>query len=61
MKKRHTAKLTFSLASCAILVSSVAHAADVKKDHVLLISIDGMHAVDYERRDAGLDQRNRLR
>jgi hypothetical protein len=26
----------------------MAHAADVKKDHVLLISIDGMHAVDYE-------------
>ena len=26
----------------------MAHAGDVKKDHVLLISIDGMHAVDYE-------------
>ena len=26
----------------------MAHAADLKKDHVLLISIDGMHAVDFE-------------
>src|SRR5579863_10204900 len=48
MKKRLTARLTFSLGSCAILLSSMAHAADVKKDHVLLISIDGMHAVDYQ-------------
>jgi hypothetical protein len=26
----------------------MAHGADLKKEHVLLISIDGMHAVDYE-------------
>ena len=48
MKKRHTARLTLALASSAMLLSSMAHAGDVKKDHVLLISIDGMHAVDYE-------------
>ena len=48
MKKRHTARLTLALASSAILLSSMAHAGDIKKDHVLLISIDGMHAVDYE-------------
>ena len=35
------------MVSCASLFSSMAQAADVKKDHVLLISIDGMHAVDY--------------
>jgi hypothetical protein len=34
--------------SCAIMLSSMARGADLKKDHVLLISIDGMHAVDYE-------------
>jgi len=34
--------------SFAITMSPMAHAADLKKDHVLLISIDGMHAVDYE-------------
>jgi hypothetical protein len=34
-------------ASSAILVCAL-QAADLKKDHVLLISIDGMHAVDYE-------------
>jgi hypothetical protein len=34
--------------SFAMLLSSTTHAADLKKDHVMLISIDGMHAVDYE-------------
>ncbi len=34
--------------SFAIMMSPMAHAGDLKKDHVLLISIDGMHAVDYE-------------
>lgn len=34
--------------SCAILLSSAASAADPKKGHVLLISVDGMHAVDYQ-------------
>ena len=34
--------------SFAITISPMAHAEDLKKDHVLLISIDGMHAVDYE-------------
>ncbi len=48
MKNRHVARLTISLASSAILLSSMAHAGDIKQDHVLLISIDGMHAVDYE-------------
>lgn len=32
----------------AIMLSSMAHGADLKRDHVLLISTDGMHAVDYE-------------
>src|SRR5215472_4788693 len=31
-----------------MMLSSSTHAADLKKDHVMLISIDGMHAVDYE-------------
>ena len=48
LTKRHMATLTFSLTSSAILFSSLALAADLKKNHVLLISIDGMHAVDYE-------------
>ncbi len=42
---RHTA--TFAL-SFAITLSSMASGADLKREHVLLISIDGMHAVDYE-------------
>ncbi len=41
-----------NLASVALLSAlagaPLAHAGDLKKDHVLLISIDGMHAVDYE-------------
>ena len=44
MDKRFAARLALS---SAILACSI-HAADLKKDHVLLISIDGMHAVDYE-------------
>jgi hypothetical protein len=39
--------LTFAFSMAATL-SVTSHAADMKKDHVLLISIDGMHAVDYE-------------
>ena len=35
--------------SCAIALSPMAQAGDYPQhDHVLLISIDGMHAVDYE-------------
>ena len=34
--------------SIAIALALTSHAADLKKNHVLLISIDGMHAVDYE-------------
>ena len=34
--------------SAVILLSPSAFAGDMKKDHVLLISIDGMHAVDYQ-------------
>ena len=34
--------------SLAITLSLTASAADLKNDHVLLISIDGMHALDYE-------------
>ena len=45
MHIRHTATLALSF---AILLSPMAHADDLKKDHVLLISIDGMHAVDYQ-------------
>jgi hypothetical protein len=30
------------------MLSSVANAGDLKNNHVLLISIDGMHAIDYE-------------
>ena len=32
----------------AATMCMIGHAADLKKEHVLLISIDGMHAVDYE-------------
>ena len=45
MHIRRTATLALSFAT---LLYPMAHAADFKKDHVLLISIDGMHAVDYE-------------
>jgi predicted AlkP superfamily pyrophosphatase or phosphodiesterase len=45
LKLRHSVTLALSFATA---LSPMAHAADVKKDHVLLISIDGMHAVDYE-------------
>ncbi|HTA46764.1 MAG TPA: alkaline phosphatase family protein [Bryobacteraceae bacterium] len=45
MSKRQTATLTLSFA--IIMLSPMAHAGDVKKNHVLLISIDGIHAVDY--------------
>lgn len=45
MERSYTAALALSF---AILLVPMAHAADLKKDHVLLISIDGMHAVDYE-------------
>ena len=34
--------------SLAITLSVTASAADLNNDHVLLISIDGMHALDYE-------------
>ena len=44
MNTRHTA----GLAVLSVFIASATHAADIKKDHVLLISIDGMHAVDYE-------------
>ena len=40
-------KATLAL-SVAIMISPMVHAADLNKEHVLLISIDGMHAVDYE-------------
>ena len=40
-------KITVAL-SAVILLSPAAFAGDMKKDHVLLISIDGMHAVDYQ-------------
>jgi hypothetical protein len=45
LSKRQTATLTLSFA--IIMLSPMAHAGDVKKNHVLLISIDGIHAVDY--------------
>jgi Type I phosphodiesterase / nucleotide pyrophosphatase len=45
LNKRQTATLALAV---GITLSASAHAGDVKKDHVLLISIDGMHAVDYE-------------
>lgn len=45
MTKTHTATLTLSL---TLTLISIAQAADVKNNHVLLVSIDGMHAVDYE-------------
>ena len=45
MNTHRTITLAFSL---ALTLSPMAHAEDLKKDHVLLISIDGMHAVDYE-------------
>ena len=44
MNKRQTATLALAV---GITLSASAHAGDLKKDHVLLISIDGMHAVDY--------------
>src|SRR5579863_9727966 len=40
-------RLTFAFVMTATLAVT-SHAADIKKDHVLLISIDGMHAVDYQ-------------
>ena len=40
--------LTAVASLAAIAGLSAAQAADLKKNHVLLISIDGMHAVDYE-------------
>lgn len=43
----HTRRLPHYL-SIAIVLALTSHAADLKKNHVLLISIDGMHAVDYE-------------
>ena len=45
MSIRRTATLAFAF---AITLYPIAHAADLKNDHVLLISIDGMHAVDFE-------------
>jgi hypothetical protein len=45
LNTRNTPTLALSF---AIVLSSMAHAADLKRNHVLLISIDGMHAVDYE-------------
>ena len=44
MKTRHTARLTLI---AAITLSPMAHSADIN-GRVLLISIDGMHAVDYQ-------------
>ena len=45
MNTHKTATLVLSL---AIVLSPMAYADDLKHEHVLLISIDGMHAVDYE-------------
>ena len=44
MRTHKTALLAISF---AIMLSPMARSADLKNEHVLLISIDGMHAVDY--------------
>jgi hypothetical protein len=41
------------IAAAAVLAMSAASADGLKKEHVLLISIDGMHALDYENCVAG--------
>src|SRR5579862_9599123 len=49
LKKHYGTGMVVSLvASSAIAMSTMAHAAPLTSEHVLLISIDGMHAVDYE-------------
>ena len=45
MRTHHKATLVLSF---TIMLSSMANAQNVSRNHVLLISIDGMHAVDYE-------------
>ncbi len=45
MDTHHKATLALSFAT---LLSPMMQAADLNRDHVLLISIDGMHAVDFE-------------
>jgi hypothetical protein len=46
LNTRSTITLTLSL---GVALTSVMRGGDLKKDHVLLVSIDGMHAVDYEK------------
>jgi len=41
------------VAAAAALAATGANAEGLKKEHVLLISIDGMHALDYENCVAG--------
>lgn len=43
MKANYTFAIGFAMSLCSLV-----RAGDMKNDHVLLISIDGMHAVDYE-------------
>ena len=40
--------LTAAAFLTAMAGGPLAHAGDIRNNHVLLISIDGMHAVDYE-------------